>query len=362
MTRHIVLTGGGTAGHIEPMLATAAALQAAEPGIGITCIGSAGGLETTLVPERGYDLRTVPAVPLPRKPSGDLLRLPVRLLRAVRQAKAVLRETHAAAVVGFGGYASLPSYLAARSLRIPVVVHEANATAGIANKVGARWAAFVGTAATTTGLPGSRIVGMPIRASLQHLDRAALHDEGLAHFGLRPGFTTLLVYGGSQGARTLNTAVTAAADRLREAGIQILHSYGRKNAVEAPPAAGGPAYAAVPYIDRMDLAYAASDFVLCRAGMGTVAEVSAVGLPAMYVPLPHGNGEQRLNAEPVVRAGGGVLVDDADLTGDYLVEVLLPLLRDPAKVAAMAGAARSAGHAQAADVLAAKVLEVARHG
>lgn len=362
MSRHIVLTGGGTAGHIEPMLATAAALQQAEPDIQITCIGSEGGLETTLVPERGFTLRTVAAVPLPRKPSADLLKLPIRLRTAVRQAKTILRETDADAVVGFGGYASLPSYLAARSLKIPVVVHEANATAGIANKIGARWAAFVGTAANTHGLREATVVGMPIRAALQRLDRDALRAEGQQHFGLRPGYPTLLVYGGSQGARTLNNAVTAAADRLHAAGIQVLHSYGRKNSVPALVRTDGPAYVALPYIDRMDLAYSVADLVLCRAGMGTVAEVSAVGLPAIYVPLPHGNGEQRLNAEPVVQAGGGLLVDDAQLSGDYLEQQLSPLLLDRDRVTRMAGAAGSAGHAEAADVLAAKVLEVAKHG
>lgn len=362
MSRHIVLTGGGTAGHIEPMLATAVALQEAEPDLQITCIGSVGGLETTLVPERGFTLRTVPAVPLPRKPSGDLIKLPGRLLKARAQAKQILKDTHAAAVVGFGGYASLPAYLAAKSLKVPVVVHEANATAGIANKVGARWAAFVGTAAKTNGLPGSTIVGMPIRKALQDLDRSGLHDDALAHFGLRAGDRTLLVYGGSQGARSLNTAVLDAAARLHDAGIAVLHSYGKKNTVQVPEMTDGPAYVGVPYIDRMDLAYAAADFVLCRSGMGTVAEVSAVGLPAMYVPLPHGNGEQRLNAEPVVQAGGGLLVDDAQLTGDYLAQHLVPILIDERKTAQMAAAARSAGHAKAAEVLAAKVLEVARRG
>lgn len=361
MSRHIVLTGGGTAGHIEPMLATAVALQDAEPDLQITCIGSVGGLETTLVPERGFTLRTVPAVPLPRKPSGDLLKLPARLIKARAQAKAILTETDAVAVVGFGGYASLPAYLAARSLKVPIVVHEANATAGIANKVGARWAAFVGTAAQTRGLTDSTIVGMPIRRSLQQLDRPALRAAALKEFGLREGHRTLLVYGGSQGARTLNTAVVDAADRLHHAGIQVLHSYGRKNTVMSPTFDEGPAHVAVPYIDRMDLAYAAADFVLCRAGMGTVAEVSAVGLPAMYVPLPHGNGEQRLNAEGVCTAGGGVLVDDADLTGDYLMQQLPALMTDDS-LAAMSVAARDAGHATAADTLAAKVLQVARHG
>lgn len=362
MSRHIVLTGGGTAGHIEPMLATAVALQEAEPDLLITCVGSHGGLETTLVPERGFTLRTVAAAPLPRKPSGDLLKLPSRLLRARSQAKQILKDTDAAAVVGFGGYAALPAYLAAKALRVPVVVHEANATAGIANKVGARWASFVGTAANTKGLSSAIIVGMPIRKALTGLDRAALRAEALEAFGLREGYRTLLVYGGSQGARTLNTAVEEAAHRLHEAGVQILHAHGRKNTVSLPHRPHGPAHVAVPYIDRMDLAYAAADFVLCRSGMGTVAEVSAVGLPAMYVPLPHGNGEQRLNAEPVVQAGGGLLVNDEHLTADYLMEHLVPLVIDEQRTAQMAAAARSAGHAQAAEVLAQKILEVAHGG
>ncbi|GAB3302312.1 undecaprenyldiphospho-muramoylpentapeptide beta-N-acetylglucosaminyltransferase [Epidermidibacterium keratini] len=360
LSRHIVLTGGGTAGHIEPMLATAAALQRLEPGIGITCVGSAGGLETTLVPERGYDLEVVAAVPLPRKPSLDLVALPMRLRRARSQAKAILKRVDAAAVVGFGGYAALPSYLAARSLKVPIVVHEANATPGIANKVGARWAAVIAQATPASALPGGEVTGMPIRASIAALDRAALRSEARAHFGLRESDPTLLVYGGSQGAQRINEAILAAADRLHNAGIAVLHGFGRKNQVDAPAYSSGPRYVAWPYIDRMDLAYAAADFVLCRSGMGTVAEVSAVGLPAMYVPLPHGNGEQRRNAEPIVAAGGGLIVDNAALTGDLIADELPPILTDPTRLAAMAAGARAGGHAEAADVLARRVLEVAR--
>ncbi|MDN5933583.1 MAG: UDP-N-acetylglucosamine--N-acetylmuramyl-(pentapeptide) pyrophosphoryl-undecaprenol N-acetylglucosamine transferase, partial [Pseudonocardia sp.] len=171
----------------------------------------------------------------------------------------------------------------------------------------------------------------------------------------------LLVFGGSQGARTLNAALAAALPGLLDARIGVLHAHGRGGAA-VPPAAGyvSPSYVSLPYIDDMHLAYAAADAVLGRAGAMTVAEVSAVGLPAVYVPLPHGNGEQALNAGPVVAAGGGILVPDAELTGDRVLTELLPLLADPARLATMGAAARASGHADADERLARVVLEVAR--
>lgn len=358
MTRAVVLAGGGTAGHVNPMLATAAALRAARPDLPIVCVGTARGLETTLVPEAGFPLELVDPVPLPRKPSLDLAKLPVRLLKARRQARAILTRDEAAVVVGFGGYASLPVYLAARG-RVPIVVHEGNAIPGLANRVGARFAAVVATATAVGTLRGSRVVGMPLRASVTSLDRAGLRAQGATYFDLDPDRLTLLVYGGSQGARTLNLAAVAAAGRLRNAGVQVLHAYGRKNEIDVPDAGAGPAYQALPYIDRMDLAYAVCDMAVCRAGMSTVAELTAVGLPALYVPLPHGNGEQRLNAQPVVDHGGGLMVRDEELDGARLAEELLPVLTDDERLRTMAGLAADAGHAEAADTLAGLVLEVA---
>ncbi len=164
----------------------------------------------------------------------------------------------------------------------------------------------------------------------------------------------LLVFGGSQGARTLNTAVAAALPALVEKGIAVLHAHG-KGGVAAPAAAG---YVPLPYIDHMHLAYAAADAVLGRSGAMTVAEVSAVGLPAVYVPLPHGNGEQALNAAPVVAAGGGVLVPDAELTGERLLAEVVPLLTDAPRLARMGAAARASGHAEADERLADIVLDV----
>jgi UDP-N-acetylglucosamine--N-acetylmuramyl-(pentapeptide) pyrophosphoryl-undecaprenol N-acetylglucosamine transferase len=357
MTR-VVVAGGGTAGHIEPALATADALRRLDPGVGVTALGTARGLETRLVPARGYDLELVPAVPLPRRPTPDLLRVPGRVLAAVRQTAAVLDRVGADVVVGFGGYVSVPAYLAARRRRIPIVVHEANAHAGLSNRLGARLTTHVAAAAEGTGLPHVRVVGMPLRPAISGLDRAALRKEARVHFGLDPDAPALLVFGGSQGARTLNLAAAGAAAAFAAAGVQVLHAAGPKNTVEVP--VQSPPYVVVPYLERMDLAYAAADLVLCRSGAMTVAEVTAVGLPAAYVPLPHGNGEQRLNAEPVVAAGGGVLVADADCDPDWVARVVVPLLADPDTLAAMSSAAAGFGHRNADEALARMVLEAAR--
>ena len=170
----------------------------------------------------------------------------------------------------------------------------------------------------------------------------------------------LLVFGGSQGAASINRAVSGAAAALAAAGVSVLHAHGPKNTVELPaPRPGDPPYVAVPYLTRMDLAYAAADLAICRSGAMTVAEVSAVGLPAVYVPLPIGNGEQRLNALPVVNAGGGLLVDDADLTREYIAGDVAALITDERRLAAMTAAAAGAGHRDAARRVAEVVLDVA---
>jgi UDP-N-acetylglucosamine--N-acetylmuramyl-(pentapeptide) pyrophosphoryl-undecaprenol N-acetylglucosamine transferase len=361
-SRSVVLAGGGTGGHIEPMLALADALRRRSPDLRITCLGTARGMETTLVPARGYDLRLIPPVPLPRKPTADLLRVPGRVRGAVAQTRALLRELRADVVVGFGGYVALPAYLAARRERVPVVVHEQNALPGLANRIGARLAARVAVTVPGTPLPHAEHVGMPLRRALTSLDRAALRAEGRAAFGLDADRPTLLVFGGSQGAASLNRAAAGAADALTAAGVQVLHARGPKNTDVTVPQrpAGAAPYVVVDYLERMDLAYAAADLALCRSGAVTVAELSAVGLPAVFVPLPIGNGEQRRNALPLVEAGGGLLVPDAELTAAWIGEHVVPLLTDPAALSGLAGAAARAGVPDADERLASIVLEVAR--
>jgi UDP-N-acetylglucosamine--N-acetylmuramyl-(pentapeptide) pyrophosphoryl-undecaprenol N-acetylglucosamine transferase len=360
----VVLAGGGTAGHVEPAMAVADALVGLDPDVRITALGTARGLETRLVPERGYALELITPVPLPRKPTGDLAMLPGRVARAVRQTRAVLDSVEADVVIGFGGYVALPAYLAARGRpgrRVPVVIHEANASAGLANRVGARTAQRVLSAVPDPGLRGAEVVGVPVREAITSLDRAALRPAAREHFGFAPDARVLLVFGGSQGAASINRAVAAAAADLGAAGVAVLHAYGAKNTIDLPdPAPGDPPYVAVPYLSPMELAYAAADLAICRSGAMTVAEVTAVGLPAVYVPLPIGNGEQRLNALPVVNAGGGMLVADADLTPGLVAEQVAGLLNDEPRLAAMTAAAVQVGHPDAARQVARVALEVAR--
>jgi UDP-N-acetylglucosamine--N-acetylmuramyl-(pentapeptide) pyrophosphoryl-undecaprenol N-acetylglucosamine transferase len=211
-----------------------------------------------------------------------------------------------------------------------------------------------------TPLHGAAHVGMPLRTSISRLDRSSLRAEARAAFGLDADRTTLLVFGGSQGAGSLNRAAVAAADALTAAGVQVLHARGPKNTDVSVPArpAGAAPYVVVDYLERMDLAYAAADLALCRSGAVTVAELSAVGLPAAFVPLPIGNGEQRLNALPVVEAGGGLLIEDADLSPSWIEARLVPLLTDPAQLAALAMHAAAAGARDADERLADMVLGV----
>ncbi len=363
----VLLAGGGTAGHVSPLLALADCLRRRDPATQVLVLGTAEGLEHRLVPERGYELALVPRVPLPRRPGPDLLRLPARLRRAVgcaEEALGAVGGSGADVVVGFGGYVATPAYLAARRRGVPTVVHEQNSRPGLANRLGARLTPHVAVTFEGTPLHGAGgapavVTGMPLRPEIAALDRSAARAGALAHFGLREGATTLLVTGGSLGALRLNEAVAGAAADLVADGAQVLHLTG---AGKALPVSVGPehGYHAREFTDRMDLAYAAADLVLCRAGAGTVCELTAVGLPAVYVPLAVGNGEQRLNAEPVVAAGGGLLVDDADLGADLVRAKVVPLLRARAAVAAMGAAAAARGARDGDERLADLVLTAAR--
>ena len=347
----VLLAAGGTAGHIEPALTLADTLVSIDPATEVVFVGRSVGLEARLVPERGRRLRTLPAVPMPRKPSKDLLLIAPRMAGSVRQMRRILAEEKPDVVVGFGGYVAVPAYLAARSARVPIVIHEANARAGMANKLGARFTPWVAEAVSGS-IPGATYMGMPVRTSIVALDRAGQRAAARAHFGLDPDRVTLLVFGGSLGAKRLNEVVTGAAADLRAAGVQVLHAVGESAAGVVPVGDDGVAYVTLPYIDRMDLAYAAADLAITRAGAMTCAELAAVGLPAVYVPLPIGNGEQRLNAQPVVTAGGGLLIEDADFTAGALRAQVLPLIADPQRLAEMGRAASAHGVRDGAERLA----------
>ncbi|WP_372666958.1 undecaprenyldiphospho-muramoylpentapeptide beta-N-acetylglucosaminyltransferase [Amycolatopsis kentuckyensis] len=354
----VVVAGGGTAGHIEPALALADAVKRLRPDATVVALGTERGLENKLVPARGYELELIPPVPLPRKPTPELLRLPLKVRDSVRRTREVLERVGADVVVGFGGYVALPAYLAARG-RVPIVVHEANQSPGLANKVGARFARRVAVAVPGTPLPKAEVVGIPLRRSITSLDRAALRAEAREHFGLDADAPTLLVFGGSQGAQSINAAVSGAAKDLADAGVGVLHAHGPKNTLVVQEFPGRPAYVPVPYLERMDLAYAAADVAICRSGAMTVAEVTSVGLPAVFVPLPIGNGEQATNARPAVDAGAALMVADPDLSPAKVAELVVPLVTDADRVAKMGAAAVGMGHREADETLARIVLEAA---
>ncbi|MDA2810739.1 undecaprenyldiphospho-muramoylpentapeptide beta-N-acetylglucosaminyltransferase [Nocardiopsis sp. RSe5-2] len=357
----VALAGGGTAGHIEPALSLADALRRIDPHTQVMCLGTERGLETRLVPMRGYELGLIPAVPLPRRLTPKLLQVPGKLAGAISAAGDRLDELQADVLVGFGGYVATPGYLAARRRRIPIVIHEANPLPGLANRLGARLTPHVYTGHPHTEIRNGRFIGIPLREQISTLDRLAMGDKARAHFGLRSDLPTLLIFGGSQGAQAVNEAAFQAQPALTAAGVQVLHVVGPKNADEPQDRTqDGVPYVVVPYVDRMDIAYAAADMAMCRSGAMTCAELTAVGLPGCFVPLPIGNGEQRLNAEPVVDAGGGLLVNNADLSARWITEQLIPVLTDTDRVVAMSEAASRMGRRDADMELAREVMAIAR--
>ncbi|MCU1569280.1 MAG: murG [Naasia sp.] len=341
-----LLAGGGTAGHVNPLLAVADTLLRRRPGDEILVLGTREGLEARLVPARGYELITIPRLPFPRRPNGAALSFGPEFSRTVSNLGRTLLERGVQGVVGFGGYAAAPAYLAARRAHLPLALHEANAKPGMANRLGSRLTRTVGVAFPGTPLRGATVVGMPLRREIETLDRAALRDEALRHFGLDPVRPVLLATGGSLGARRINATVHESAQAILDAGWSILHLVGGSAEVADP---GLPGYRMLEYSDRMELALSAADFAVSRAGAATVSELTALGIPAVYVPYPVGNGEQRFNARGVVAAGGGVLVEDSRFLPAFVTGEVLPLLRDPARREAMAAAAASSGSRDGAD-------------
>jgi UDP-N-acetylglucosamine--N-acetylmuramyl-(pentapeptide) pyrophosphoryl-undecaprenol N-acetylglucosamine transferase len=362
--RSVVLAGGGTGGHIYPLLAFADCLRRHDPALRITCLGTPRGLENEIIPQRGYDLRHVPAYQLPRSINMHLVRTPDRMWRAAKATRDVLDEVDADVVVGFGGYVSTPAYLAAWRRKTPILIHEVNVPPGVANRMGMRFpknvaVGFPYQVQQVEALRNARVTGVPLRSSIANLDRPSLQFEARLRLGLDPYKPTLFVFGASQGARSINLAMAGAAKAITASGIQVLHIMGARNEpVEIPPDLPAP-YVTMKFLEDMEFGYAAADLALCRGGAMTCAETAAVGMPAIYVPLPYGNGEQRRNALPVVEAGGGILVDDGDLTPDWIERTVIPLAHDRARLGGMSAAASSYGRRDGDEALRTFMYEVA---
>lgn len=355
----VLLAGGGTTGHLSPGLAVADRLTSR--GAEILFIGTPNGPEARIVPNSGYRFEAVSVVGRgPGRLTVRNVRAVAKLATATARAFRILRRFGPDVVVGTGGYVSLPAAAAARLAGVPLVLHEQNSVPGLANRVARRFAVAVGVSFPGTERffgPGAVLVGNPVREALNLFDRAALRPRGLEEFGLHEGRPTLLVFGGSQGAESINLAVTGAYDQLRSTDLQVLHLAGPRNAEKVQNAVteqAGPGdkvvYRVVGYTDSMELAYACSDLALCRSGASTVAELAAVGLPAILVPLPISlDDDQKKNAEAVVEAGGARILLNAKLNPQVVVEVIEGLIRDPAALAAMSRGVRTLARPDAAE-------------
>jgi undecaprenyldiphospho-muramoylpentapeptide beta-N-acetylglucosaminyltransferase len=355
-----VISGGGTGGHTVPGLAVAGALVAAgHAAAGIHFIGSTRGMEGETVPAAGFTITTLPGRGLERRLSLSNLGRAWDILRAVGRGVRLVRRLRPAVVLTLGGYAAVPGALGAVMWRVPLVIAEQNAVASLANRLVARAARAAAVPVAGTGLRREVVTGNPVRAEVVAA-RDADRDELRRRLGVPPDRTLVLVFGGSQGALTLNRAVAAALPTWSgRADLALYHVVGRRDwtdlAVPTLPE-GGLWYRPVEFEHRLPEVMAAADLAVCRSGASTVAELAVIGRPAVLVPFPHAPKDaQGANAAMLVDAGAAVLVRDHALDGDRLAaEVVAMLGRD---LGAMAGRARSVGHPDAA-VRVAELLEV----
>jgi undecaprenyldiphospho-muramoylpentapeptide beta-N-acetylglucosaminyltransferase len=360
---YALVTGGGTGGHVYPALAVADELVArGHARDEIRFVGAQRGLETTVVPAAGYAIDVLPGRGLDRARSARAvarnLRTAFDTAVAFARAWGIVHRTHPRVVVGVGGYASLPTVVAGRLQRVPAVVHEADAHPGLANRIAVRFGARAAVSLPGTPLPGAVVTGNPIRPEIVAVRRAPVSPPVVA------------VVGGSLGAQRVNDAAVGLAARWRgRTDVVIHHVTGTRGYEEcrrrlaASRHADDPLdYRLFPYEDHMETVYTEATVIVCRAG-GMTAELAAVGIPSVLVPLPGAPGDhQTRNAEVFVAAGAAVMVPDAELDTDRLAAELDRLLAEPARLAAMGDAARTLGRADAAARVADLVEEVARGG
>jgi UDP-N-acetylglucosamine--N-acetylmuramyl-(pentapeptide) pyrophosphoryl-undecaprenol N-acetylglucosamine transferase len=326
----IVLAGGGTAGHIEPALALARTWRTKRSEDEIEFIGTKSGLENQLVPAAGFKLSHIPKVIIPRKASLSLFVAPTTLTQAFLQSRAALRG--ADLLVGFGGYVSGPAYLAARSLNIPIVIHEANAKPGLANRLGSLFTNYLAVAqpVTTGRLSRALITGLPLRADVAQAlqvsskDWSSARNRAKAAIGFNQNTPVVVIFFGSQGSVALNKVIADALPIFKESGAQLLHAVGKAN----PIPSNDQNYKAVPYIEDMATAYLAADLIIARSGAVTCSEVNALGKYALFIPLPIGNGEQKVNARLVTEQSRGELVDQGEFTPVWISKHLDRLLKN----------------------------------
>ena len=324
----VVLAGGGTAGHVEPALAVAREWKKSHPQDRLIFLGTSSGLETTLVPAAQFELHLIPRVRISRRPSPSWLNIPFDLIASVLESRKVIKD--ADVVVGFGGYVSAPAYLAARLSRTPIVIHEANAKPGWANRLGATFSPHLAVAHPVNSgkFEHALLAGLPLRSDVAQAFKESQSDWVTARRAakLRLGFAgdapLIFIMGGSQGSVAINSVIASSASMFNEKSLSVLHSVGKLNAL--PQATGG--YKPVTYVDAMADAYLAADLIIGRSGAVTCSEFRALGRYALFVPLPIGNGEQFVNAASLVAENRAEVISQKDFTADFLEAHIAGLL------------------------------------
>lgn len=366
----VILSGGGTGGHIYPAVAVAEALKRRlGDGVELLFVGAEGKMEMEKVPALGYRIEGLPVVGLQRRLTLRNLQVPFKVAESLRKARRLIREFGADVVVGFGGYASAPVLWSAQRMGIPTLIQEQNSYAGVTNKILASRAKRICVAyeGMERFFPKDRIVmtGNPLRGRLleQH-DPAALKAEGLAYFGLKADKSIVLVVGGSLGTRTLNNMMKANVDRITSEGkIQVIWQTGKfyeREMTEFMQNRSSEGIWRGAFIDRMDLAYAVADVVVGRSGAGTVSELCLVGKPAIFVPSPNvAEDHQTKNAMALVRKDAALLVPDSEAV-TALFPVVEQLLADPARMQRMAANIKALGIADSADRIVDELLAVVK--
>jgi len=331
--RKVFFAGGGTAGHVEPALAVAREWKSRNPQDEIYFFGTASGLENRLVPEAGFQLSLITKVRISRSLSPSLLLIPYSLIKSVHQCFKALAG--ADLLVGFGGYVSGPAYIAAALRRIPVVIHEANARPGIANKLGAFFTHYVATAYPVSSgrLSQALIAGLPLKQDIVRAYQSAeknwsgTRKSAKSILGFSDDHPLIFVFGGSQGSLAINSVIEASRSTLRAKEIQVLHSVGEKN----PSSQSDSHYTSAHYVSDMATAYIAADLIISRSGAVSCAEINTLGRYALFIPLPVGNGEQKLNAQSLVDQGRAEVIAQNDFNARWLdenIERLLQLSKD----------------------------------
>ncbi len=361
----IIISGGGTGGHLFPAIAIANALGRIEPGVKILFVGAEGRMEMQKVPEAGYEIVGLPVAGLVRGVSLRNIGVAFRLFRSMIRSGQIIRKFAPDAVVGVGGYASGPVLKQAQQHNIPTLIQEQNSYAGVTNKLLARKAEKICVAyeGMDKYFPKEKIMltGNPVRQAYDSLD--SLRGEALQHFNLDSGMPVILVLGGSLGAGTINESAGGGLGRIETSGVQMIwqtgsHWYDRMR--DVAEGAGVTRIRVTGFINRMDLAYAAADVIISRAGAGTISELALVGKPVILVPSPNvAEDHQTHNAMALVNRGAALLVRDTDAR-EQLITAALELVADSARRNSLSENIRKMAIRDADEVIAREVLKMVK--